>query len=75
MMNKNAIIKVQYKRLFEVVKFVATTRRWYRQGKPERCRRKPRLPNNQRRRAVETWLFSFGIALIKDDEFIKISKK
>nr|DAP13698.1 MAG TPA: hypothetical protein [Caudoviricetes sp.] len=30
-----------------MVKFVATTRRWYRQGKPERCRRKPRLPNNQ----------------------------
>ncbi len=46
-LDKNAIIKVQYKRLFEVVKFVATTRRWYRQGKPERCRREPRLPNNQ----------------------------
>ena len=32
--------------LFEVENFVASTRRWYRQGKPERCRRTPRLPNN-----------------------------
>lgn len=34
--------------LFEVENFVASTRRWYRQGKPERCRRTPRLPNTNR---------------------------
>nr|DAQ74953.1 MAG TPA: hypothetical protein [Caudoviricetes sp.] len=33
------------RKVFEVVNFVAATRRWYRQGKPERCRRTPRLPN------------------------------
>lgn len=27
--------------------FVQSTRRWYRQGEPERCRRIVRLPNNQ----------------------------
>lgn len=29
---------------FEVEDFVRSTRRWYRQGKPERCRRSVRLP-------------------------------
>ena len=32
---------------FEVVDFVPTTRRWYRQGKPERCRRMVRLPKTR----------------------------
>ena len=32
---------------FEVVDFVPTTRRWYGQGRPERCRRGVRLPEQQ----------------------------
>ena len=32
--------------LFEVEDFVRSTRRWYRQGKPERCRRSARLLDN-----------------------------
>lgn len=35
---------------FEVVNFVAATRRWYdkgnHKGEPERCRRTPRLPKS-----------------------------
>lgn len=36
-----------------MVNFVATTRRWYGQGKPERCRRMLRLPNAARWGAAE----------------------
>lgn len=43
---KKKINKALPRWLFEVENFARSTRRWYRQGKPERCRRSVRLPNN-----------------------------